>query len=337
MRSGFKPLLGAVCAFPLSGCIGWQSALSPHGAQSGSLLRLIWLFVVVCAVVWILVIVVLAVALFRRRPIGNEPPLLEPSRESRLNGIIAAATVMTVLVIGTLTLVSFVATRGLDSADENVLTLRMRGFQWWWEITYLDASRPDRIFLSPNEIHVPVGRPVRVRLSADDVIHSFWVPSLAGKKDLIPGRDNAITFTATRPGVYRGQCAEFCGLQHAHMAFLVIAETPQSFEAWRRSQIAEAASPSNDEEKRGQSVFTVKACAACHTVRGTSASGSLGPDLTHVASRRYIASGLLETTRGSLAAWIADPQTLKPGSNMPSVPLSSDELRDVSAYMASLK
>jgi cytochrome c oxidase subunit 2 len=163
------------------------------------------------------------------------------------------------------------------------------------------------------------------------------VPSLAGKQDLIPGRDNAITFTALRPGVYRGQCAEFCGLQHARMAMVVIAETPQDFAAWRRAQSNAAASPGDAEQQLGQDVFVNKAFGACHTVRGTAAKGTLGPDLTHVASRRTIAAGVFETTRGSLAAWIADPQTIKPGNNMPMVPLNPDELNAVSAYLANLK
>jgi cytochrome c oxidase subunit II len=336
MRPRLKVLLGAACALPLAGCIGWQSALAPHGPQAGSLLRLTWVFVIVCAAVWILVVATLAGAVLRRRTIRREPLALEARRERRLAAVVTAATVATVLVITALTLVSFLATRGLAVSGDDPMKLRMRGFQWWWEVTYLD-QRPDRIFITANEIHVPVGRPVTIELSAADVIHSFWVPSLAGKKDLVPGRDNAITFTATRAGVYRGQCAEFCGLQHAHMAFLVIAEPPDVFEAWRRSQLADADAPKGDEEERGLGVFTEKACAACHTVRGTSASGSLGPDLTHVASRRYIAGGLLESTRGSFAAWIADPQNLKAGSNMPSVPLTAGELRDVSAYMATLK
>ncbi|MBV8763873.1 MAG: cytochrome c oxidase subunit II [Hyphomicrobiales bacterium] len=336
MRPRLKALLGAACVLPGASCVGWQSTLSPQGPHAESLLRLIFAFAIVCALVWILVVATLAGALMRRRRISREPLASRPHEERRLGMLVGAATAATVVVITGLTVLSFVATRGLDASHDDALKLRMRGYQWWWEVTYLDP-RPDRIFLTANEIHVPIGRPVEIELSAADVIHSFWVPSLAGKKDLIPGRDNAITFTATRPGVYRGQCAEFCGLQHAHMAFLVIAEPPEAFEGWRRAQLADASAQTTSEEERGRGVFTEKACAACHTVRGTSASGSLGPDLTHVASRRYIAAGLLESTRGSFAAWIADPETLKPGSNMPNVPLTSDDLRDVSAFMASLK
>ena len=198
-------------------------------------------------------------------------------------------------------------------------------------------ARPDEIITTANELHIPVGRRVRILLDAPDVIHSFWVPSLAGKKDLIPGRDNEITIEAETPGTYRGQCAEYCGLQHAHMAFLVVADPPEAFAAWQAAQRKLAAEPVGEEAAEGLRLFLQKPCAACHTIRGTPASGTLGPDLTHVASRQFIAAGELPTTRGSLAAWIADPQTIKPGNNMPMVPLSGDELLDVSAYLASLR
>jgi cytochrome c oxidase subunit 2 len=182
-----------------------------------------------------------------------------------------------------------------------------------------------------------VGRNVRLELESADVIHSFWVPSLAGKQDLVPGRHNGLTIRAERPGVYRGQCAEFCGLQHAHMALLVIAEEPADFANWLAAQSRQASIPAEAEAAAGQQLFLSRPCASCHAIRGTSAAGTAGPDLTHVGSRRTIGAGLFETTRGSLAAWIADPQTLKPGNNMPMVPLSGDELRAISAYMASLR
>jgi cytochrome c oxidase subunit 2 len=169
------------------------------------------------------------------------------------------------------------------------------------------------------------------------VIHSFWVPNLAGKQDLIPGRANSLTFVAARPGVYRGQCAEFCGLQHAHMALLVVAQDAASFAAWRAAQLREAAAPRDAEAEQGRAFFISKQCAACHTVRGTSAAGTLGPDLTHVGGRAAIAAGVLPTTRGSLAAWIADPQTIKPGNNMPMVPMTPEQLRAVSAWLAELQ
>jgi cytochrome c oxidase subunit 2 len=174
-------------------------------------------------------------------------------------------------------------------------------------------------------------------LVAEDVIHSFWAPNLAGKQDLIPGRDNTLSFVVDQPGVYRQQCAEFCGLQHAHMAMVIVAESPDAFEAWRQGQLAEATVAATPDEELGQKVFVAKSCSACHAIRGTAAAGRNGPDLTHVGGRQYIAAGVLPTTRGSLAAWIADPQTIKPGNNMPLVALSATELNAVSAYLAALK
>jgi cytochrome c oxidase subunit II len=216
------------------------------------------------------------------------------------------------------------------------LDIRVRGYQWWWEVTYLDAH-PQQVFSTANEIHVPVGRPVHLKLAAADVIHSFWVPNLAGKQDLIPGRQNSLTFTASQVGVYRGQCAEFCGLQHAHMALLVIVDDNDAFERWRTQQLTASVPPRGRQQQTGKQLFESKACAACHTIQGSLASGSIGPDLTHLASRHYIAAGLLPTNRGTIAAWVADPQTLKPGSNMPQVPLTADELNALSAYLADLR
>jgi cytochrome c oxidase subunit 2 len=319
----------------LTGCSGWQSALDPQGPVSASLARLIWLVIGVCGVIWVLVLIVLAWSLLRRR--SARPPLeLRPGTERRLGLSVSLATATTVLVVTALTVASFFATRGLTMGSAGELVIRLQGHQWWWEATYVDGS-PSRTFVTANELHVPVGRTIRVELTSADVIHSFWVPSLAGKQDLIPGRTNEISFVAARPGVYRGQCAEFCGLQHAHMALLVVADEPAVFEAWRLAQLAPAAPALSSEAEAGRDVFLRKACAACHTVRGTPAAGKLGPDLTHLASRRTIAAGELEMTRGTIAAWIADPQQLKPGNNMPMVDLSADELRSVSAYVVELR
>ena len=176
-----------------------------------------------------------------------------------------------------------------------------------------------------------------LQLESADVIHSFWVPNLAGKQDLVPGRSNTLLIRADHPGIYRGQCAEFCGLQHGRMALMVVAEDSSAYEGWKLDQQGDAAVPSAGATSSGQAAFLAKPCAACHTIRGTPAQGTTGPDLTHVASRLTIAAGTLDTTPGALAAWIADPQTIKPGNNMPQVSLSSSELRDITAYMAGLK
>ncbi|MCJ9669656.1 MULTISPECIES: cytochrome c oxidase subunit II [unclassified Neorhizobium] len=316
----------------LSGCGGSQSALDAQG-YSGALLRdLIVLIVVVCLVVWIGVMIMLAWSLTRRRD-GQAGD--SRGSEQRLGVWVSGAVAATVLIIGGLTILSFQTTRSLDRAGDPDLTIRVRAQQWWWQFVYEDADAGS--FQTANEIHIPVGKEVRVRLESTDVIHSFWVPSLGGKQDLVPGRENLLTLRAERPGVYRGQCAEFCGLQHSHMAFFVIAEEEESYRQWAATQRQPGAQTGEAEASAGKAVFMARRCAACHTIRGTGATGTTGPDLTHVGSRRTIAAGLMDNTRGSLAAWIADPQTLKPGNNMPLVPLTGDELRQLSAYMESLK
>lgn len=321
-------LLSLLCA----GCRGWQSAMDPGGPQAARLTALIRDFSIVCMVIWALVMLALAGAMWHRRSqVAAKAP---PSRTPAL--LVGWAVAVSVLVIIGLTLGSYFASRELAAHGPDPLVIRVRGYQWWWEADYVDQAA-NQNFITANEIHVPVGRPVRIELAAQDVIHSFWAPNLAGKQDLIPDRNNALTFTVRKPGTYRQQCAEFCGLQHAHMAMLIVAEPEPAFAAWRAAQLADAAPPTDPEETAGRQVFVGKACAACQTIRGTPAAGTLGPDLTHVAGRQYIAAGMLPTTRGALAAWIADPQTIKPGNNMPMVPLTANELNAVAAYLAGLQ
>ncbi len=312
----------------LSGCQGEQSVLAPHGEQAYRLWQLILLISGVAALVWLLVVVVLALALFR----GRRPDAL-PTPEGRKRVVVTGAVAITGLIVAGLTFASFETTRGLDERKGGALSVTIRGLQWWWQFTY----EGEQVFETANELHIPVGRDVRLTLESPDVIHSFWVPSLAGKLDLVPGRRNTLILHARRAGVYRGQCAEYCGLQHGHMALHVVAESASDFEQWQREQASAAREPVSPEAIRGKAVFLAKPCAACHTIRGTPASGKTGPDLTQVGARRYLAAGLVEHTRGTMAAWIADPQTMKPGNNMPSVPLTSEELREVSAYMESLR
>jgi cytochrome c oxidase subunit 2 len=328
--------LAIALSLTLAGCSGWQSALDVHGESAIGLKQLIVLIVVVCSIVWALVMIALILTLARKRRGSEIRMTVNPGTERRMAISVGAAAAVTVVIITAFTVLSFFTTRALSVAGSDNLTIKVRGLQWWWGVEYF-GSTPDQRFETANEIHIPVGKKVRLQLEGLDVIHSFWVPSLAGKQDLIPGRPNELTIRAERPGVYRGQCAEFCGLQHAHMAFFVIAEEQAAFDEWARLQRNGAAAAADAEADAGQQAFMSKQCAACHTIRGTAASGTTGPDLTHVGGRRTIAAGLLETTRGSLAAWIADPQTLKPGNNMPMVPLSPEELRAISAYLAGLK
>jgi cytochrome c oxidase subunit 2 len=335
MKRVLLALAFAAALVVLGGCAGWQSALDPHGVQAEALARLIRTVIAVCTVVWLLVTAVLLRAIWRRRP-ERIFASVDAATERRTRQVVTIAMAATLLVVVALTAVSFLATRRITGDDPHALVVQVRAWQWWWEVTYPDVQ-PDHRIVTANEIHIPVGRPVRLELAAADVIHSFWVPNLAGKQDMIPGRDNTLSFTARSAGVYRGQCAEFCGLQHAHMAFLIIADEPAEFEAWRARQLAPAVEPTAADAVAGRAVFLARECTSCHTVRGSPATGTLGPDLTHVGSRRTIAAGLFDTTRGSLAAWIADPQTLKPGNNMPMVDLDADELKAVAAYLASLQ
>lgn len=332
MKAGAAVFL-LLSAILIAGCNGAQSALNAEGAAAVQLKHLIIGIVVVCCAVWTLIMIVLVLALLRARTPRESP---NSQTERRMGKLVTAAVAATVVIIAGLTIASFHATRGLGMSEDAGLTIKVRGQQWWWQFIYDDVD-PTKSFQTANEMHIPVGVDIRIELESLDVIHSFWVPSLAGKRDLIPGRQNVISIRAERPGVYRGQCAEFCGLQHSHMALFVIAEDMAAYQRWAAAQKANSVSPADPEAAAGKALFMRKPCAACHTIRGTQASGSTGPDLTHVGSRQTIAAGLLDNTRGSLAAWIADPQTLKPGNNMPMVPLSSDELRQLSAYMESLR
>ncbi len=320
----------------LAGCAGQQSALDPAGPQARAIADLFWIFVAVAVVVWVLVMAALAGALLRRRAERHDPLEVDPSREGRSLRVIAACAGATALVMIALTLTSFFAQRTLLASPAAALRLEVRGHQWWWEVRYQDP-RPDRTFVTANEIHVPVGQLVGLDLQTDDVIHSFWVPSLAGKMDQITGHANELQLVADRPGIYRGQCAEFCGRQHAKMAFLIVASAQDEFAAWREAQLRPAAAPSDAQPSAGQQVFFARGCALCHAISGTPAGGSLGPDLTHLASRRTLAAGTTPFNAGALAAWIADPQHIKPGTQMPAVPLTGPELSTLVAYLMGLK
>jgi cytochrome c oxidase subunit 2 len=212
------------------------------------------------------------------------------------------------------------------------LRIDVIGHDWWWEVRY-----PHHGFTTANEIHIPVGQPVQLVLTSTDVIHSFWVPQLQGKMDLTPGRVTTLWLRADSPGEYRGQCAEFCGVQHAKMAFLVIAQPPDQFDAWLDRQRQPASAPAAPLARQGEAVFLRSNCIECHTIAGTSATGARGPNLTHLASRRTLAAGTLANNRGNLGGWIVDPQALKPGNHMPPSRLSPADLHALLAYLESLE
>lgn len=290
---------------------------------------LTWISIVVVVVVGVLILV----GTFRRRARGDEIARSQPDRSIRwilIGGIIIPAIVLTFSFVYTTVTLSAVS-----SPDRKpTLTVEVVGHRWWWEARYLKG---DSTVITANEIHIPVGQPVRVELASYDVIHSFWVPKLAGKTDVIPGQRNVTWLEADRPGVYRGQCTEYCGPQHGNMALYVVADPPDQFARWYAGQLQPAAPPKDSVSAEGESVFERQACAGCHTIRGTPAGGKVGPDLTHIASRSTIAAGTLVNTRGNLAGWIANAQGIKPGAAMPTMHLNPGDLQVLVNYLETLK
>lgn len=319
-----------------------QSPLAPASAQAAELLRLGSFFFWIAAAVYLVVVGFLLYAAFRRRPpaegtgsaVGSA---VGPAGERRMRNGVVAAVGLTAVTLFLYLVLSFSTGRALTAPVRHpAATIAVTGYQWWWDVEYED-SIPQRRMHTANEIHIPVGRPVLFKLTARDVIHSFWVPNLSGKKDLIPGDMNTLWFQADTAGVYRGQCAEFCGYQHAKMAFVVVAESPERYATWLEQQRDTARTPADSVARRGQEVFLSSACVMCHTIQGTPAGSRVGPDLTHVASRRTLAAGTLSNTRGNLAGWIIDPQRIKPGARMPSNQLTPGDLQALLAYLGSLR
>ena len=319
-----------------------QSSLEPSGPQAQKLSQLWWLMFYVCAAVFLLVLIAVLLTL-RNRARESQPALppqltLPPAQEQRRRNVVIAAVTVTVCILFVFLIVSFSVGRSLTAEldKKNAITIEVTGHQWWWEVRYQDPSAAN-MFTTANEIHIPVGVPVTFQLRATDVIHSFWVPNLTGKKDLIPGKIATIWLQADKPGVYRGQCAEYCGLQHAHMALWVVADSASDFAAWKSRQAGSAVQPATQSTQRGQQVFLSNACVMCHAIGGTPAGSNYGPSLTHVASRQTIAAAMLPNTREHLSQWIVNSQALKPGNKMPQNSLSTDDLNALLDYLQSLK
>jgi len=332
----------------LSGCGGLQSVVNPAGPQSNDISKLWWLMFYVSAAVFVVVIIFLFLALasgrkrnaLARKPGDYAPPDVTPHQEgeTKRRNIVVSATVLTVVILFVFLMESFFVGRGLTSelSNKQGVSIEVTGHQWWWEVRYMNVDASS-IFTTANEIHMPVGVPVTLTLKASDVIHSFWVPNLHGKKDLIPGKLSTIWLQADRAGVFRGQCAEYCGHQHAHMALWVIAEPAQQFNTWLQMQIQSAVAPANESQKRGQQVFLSSSCVMCHSISGTPAGSNIGPNLTHLAGRNTIAAATLENTRDHLSQWVSDSQQVKPGNRMPPNALSPEDLQALLDYLQSLK
>jgi cytochrome c oxidase subunit 2 len=309
---------------PMSGlsslASGIQSALDPQSADAALIAEIAWVLFAGAAVIFSAVMALAGYAVFGRRETTARlsPRLL----------IVGGGIVFTSVVLLALLVYSLARANALHPHTANALRIEVTGEQWWWRVRYLHADGTTD-FVTANEIRLPVGRAVRLDLKSADVIHSFWVPVLAGKLDMIPGRTNRLTLRADRAGEYRGQCAEYCGGPHGLMALVVVAEPPDAFERWVDLQRAPAAAT--------HPLFA-SYCSACHAVRGTAAAGVLGPDLTHVGSRRTIGAALLPNNHGTLAGWIAGSQHLKPGNHMPDFRhFSGDELRSLAAYLEGLR
>ena len=311
-----------------------MSSVRPAGPQAERISDLTWVLTWLGTAVFVAVVGLLLYALWRghRRAENAAGPETERLLGLWVGGGVAATTLILLAVL----VYNFRTGSALAAfAEPDAMTIRVTGQQWWWEVEYEDPT-PSRRLQTANEIHVPVGRRVRLQVASRDVIHSFWAPNLHGKLDLIPGYSGTTYIQADSAGVYRGRCAEFCGLQHAHMDFLVVAETPERFAAWYEAQMKPAAAPADSLKQKGQQLFLSKSCALCHTVRGTEAGGKVGPDLTHLASRSTIGSVTLPNTRGHLAGWVVDPQKIKPGVKMPPNQLAPDELVALLDYLQSL-
>ena len=329
----------------MKGLGGVQSAVEIAGAHAERIDRLFDIFLVVTSLMFLLVLGFLIAAMLRRRG-QRQDGLPDPEGVSHDAGLrVTLAGWIGLISIGLvgLTLASFLSDRSLaqvspeaqgDSRDPLAITVTAQ--QWWWQVDYDDPIPSQRVSTA-NELVLPVGRPVDIRLESTDVIHSFWVPSLAGKQDLIPGRHNDIRLLPTKIGRYRGQCAEFCGMQHAHMAFDVTVVSPAEFERWRTRQLATPAPPTTPLAQAGYDYFMNNQCSACHQIAGTPANGRVGPNLTHVASRRSLAAGAMPNNLGHLYGWVADPQSQKPGVNMPYIGLEPAQLHAVVAYLETLK
>jgi len=310
--------------------------LTTFGPRADPATTLTWGLMDISIAVVVIVTALVAVGMLVKRartPNGDLPPVSRGG--AGLTWIYIGVALTVIVLIGSMIWTVQVLAEINSPATKPAFTIEITGHQWWWEARYL-SPQPDQDFTTANELHIPVGQPVLIKVMSADVIHSFWIPALTGKTDTIPGRVNLGWMQANRAGIYRGQCTEYCGEEHAKMALFAIAQPPAAFEAWREGQVAPAPAATDPEAVMGAALFNDH-CGACHTVRGSNAGGLVGPDLTHIASRQTIASGILPNTPAALGGWISDPQTIKPGAKMPATNLSGPQLNAVVAYLGSLK
>jgi cytochrome c oxidase subunit II len=325
-------LLLAAVTLLAAGCGGKQSTLAPDGPPARDIATLWWWMLLAACVVFAGALGMIGLAWVRRRRPGM--PLMSGGRRQMGLVVVFGMVIPIVTNVALFVVANFVVIRQTEAPAEasTPLTIEVTGRQWFWQVRY-----PGSPAVTANEIHIPVRTRVNVIATTGDVIHSFWVPRLNRKIDMIPGRRNRILLYADNAGLYRGQCAEFCGLQHAHMAMYVQAQEPEEFRRWLRAESAAARAPTASDQQTGRRAFFRDHCADCHALRGTPARGDVGPDLTHVGSRTTIAALMLPMDAQGLAAWLRDPQHVKPGNRMPDLGLSGADVRSLVAYLESLK
>lgn len=307
------------------------------GPAAAPTYRLGWALIALVTTVMVLIAVLLVAAIARRRR-AIAPGQAErlPADSGGLRWLAIGTGVSSVALFAALVYAMVTLESVASPSREAGLTIVVTAYDWWWKVDYPDAEDPSRQFVTANEIHIPVGVPVRVELRSADVIHTFWAPKLAGKTEMIPGQTNVQWIEADEPGVYRGQCSQFCGAQHAHMAFEVVAQPQAEFDAWRDAERRDAQAATTPDARAGQRIFGER-CAGCHSVHGSDASGMQAPDLTHLASRRLIAAGQMTNTPEHRLDWIEHAQRIKPDSLMPSIALPASEAAALSAYLSTLQ
>lgn len=312
----------------VAACSGPQSALDPAGADAERIAHLFTVMLAGSAIIWIGVVAAAVYAVHVKSDAHSE-------RDAMLF-VVGGGVALPTAVLGALLWYGLpVLPHVMALAPDDALRVHVTGKQWWWRVQYVTT---DGLVETANELRLPVGQRVELQLASPDVIHSFWVPAIAGKMDMIPGRITRLALEPTRIGTFRGTCAEYCGAAHALMAFRVVVTDGGEFERWLEAQARPAASPPDRVAARGQEVFTENGCTACHTVRGTSAVGQIGPDLTHVASRAEIGAGTVPNAPANLVRWIADTDRLKPGVHMPAFrALTPDDLSALAAYLSRLQ
>jgi len=329
----WAPVCIAVLAILALGACGGsypQSSLTPNSDVAWKIQHLFSRIFWLAAVVFVVVegALLFAVIRFRERPGRPRPRPVHGNTVLEIGWTLAPAIVLVLIAVPTI--------RTIWEVDRpppgDVLRVDVIGHQWWWEFRY-----PELGVVTANEIHVPVGRTVDLHLTSGDVVHSFWMPRVAGKRDVVPGHENRLWFTVDSAGTYSGQCAEFCGLSHALMGMRMIAQEPGEFGAWVERMRLPSTTPDGKLAAEGRELFLRSACIGCHTVRGTPAAGVLGPDLTHVGARGTIGAGLFENTPAERARWLRDPPAVKPGVKMPNLNLDEDQIARLSAYLGSLR